>query len=129
LLQFPLVSFILVLQTHLAYFFNPFLLYRTFTVSSFSIFLRIYMQSVGLLGRVIGPSQGLYLNTGKHKHRINARTYQTSMPEVGFELTPTASARAKTVHTLDRSTTMTGSSYGCKTWPLLVDFIGSSDGD
>jgi hypothetical protein len=37
------------------------------------IFLRIYTQSVGLLGRVIGPSQGLYLNTVQHKHRINAR--------------------------------------------------------
>jgi hypothetical protein len=26
-------------------------------------------QEVGLLGRVIGSSQGLYLNTGQHKHR------------------------------------------------------------
>jgi hypothetical protein len=37
-------------------------------------------QMVGLLGRVISPSQGLYLNTGQHKHRINAYTRQTSMP-------------------------------------------------
>jgi hypothetical protein len=44
------------------------------------IFLWIYTQSVGLLGRVIGPSQGLYLNTGQHKHRIDAHTHQTSMP-------------------------------------------------
>jgi hypothetical protein len=29
---------------------------------------------VGLLGRVISPSQGLYLNTGQHKHRINTYT-------------------------------------------------------
>jgi hypothetical protein len=36
------------------------------------IFLWIYTQSVGLLGRVIGLSQVLYPNTGKHKHRINA---------------------------------------------------------
>jgi hypothetical protein len=27
----------------------------------------IYTQSVGLLGRVIGPSQGLYLYTEQHK--------------------------------------------------------------
>jgi hypothetical protein len=32
---------------------------------------------VGLLGRVISPSQGLYLNTGQHKRRINAYTHQT----------------------------------------------------
>jgi hypothetical protein len=33
-------------------------------VSRFYFILWIYTQSVGLLGRVIGPSQGLYLNTG-----------------------------------------------------------------
>jgi hypothetical protein len=55
---------------------------------------------------VIGPSQGLYLNTGQHKHR-KTRTHQTSMPEVGFEPTITASERAKRVHDLDRSTTVT----------------------
>jgi hypothetical protein len=40
------------------------------------------LQTVGLLGRGISPSQGLYPNTGQHKHRINARTHthQTSMP-------------------------------------------------
>jgi hypothetical protein len=27
-----------------------------------------HLQTVGLLGRVISPSQGLYLNTGQHKH-------------------------------------------------------------
>jgi hypothetical protein len=35
-----------------------------------------FSQTVGLLGRVISPSQGLYL----HKQRINAYTNQTSMP-------------------------------------------------
>jgi hypothetical protein len=30
-----------------------------------------FLQTVGLLGRVISLSQGLYLNTGQHKHRIN----------------------------------------------------------
>jgi hypothetical protein len=39
-----------------------------------------FTQTVGLLGRVISPSQGLYLYTGQHKHRINAQT-QTSMPQ------------------------------------------------
>jgi hypothetical protein len=32
----------------------------------------IILQTVGLLGRGISPSQDLYLNTGQHKHRINA---------------------------------------------------------
>jgi hypothetical protein len=32
------------------------------------------LQSVGLLGRVISPSQGRYLHTGLHKSRKNAHT-------------------------------------------------------
>jgi hypothetical protein len=38
------------------------------------ISLLIYSQLVGLLGRVISPSQGRYLNTEQHKHRINTYT-------------------------------------------------------
>jgi hypothetical protein len=57
-----------------------------------------FSQTVGLLGRVISSSQGRYLNTGQHKHRINVYTQQTSMPRVGFEPTIPASVRAKTVH-------------------------------
>jgi hypothetical protein len=34
-----------------------------------SFILLIISQTVGLLGRVTGPSQGRYLNTGQHKHR------------------------------------------------------------
>jgi hypothetical protein len=49
-----------------------------FSVSEF------YTQSVGLLGREISPSQGLYLYTEQHKQ--NKRT-QTSMPRMGFERT------------------------------------------
>jgi hypothetical protein len=36
----------------------------------FSFLIRT--QLVGLLGRGISPSQGCYLHTGQHKHRINA---------------------------------------------------------
>jgi hypothetical protein len=54
-------------------------------------FILIILQTVGLLGRVISPSQGLCLNTGQHKYRINIYTYQTSMPCVGFEPTIPAS--------------------------------------
>jgi hypothetical protein len=33
-----------------------------------------FTQTVGLIGRVISPSQGRYLQTGQQKHRINAHT-------------------------------------------------------
>jgi hypothetical protein len=33
-----------------------------------------FLQTVGLLGRVISPSQGRYLYTGQYKHRINTYT-------------------------------------------------------
>jgi hypothetical protein len=38
-------------------------------------FLDLFTQSVGLLRRGISPSQGRYLHTGQHKHRINAYTH------------------------------------------------------
>jgi hypothetical protein len=71
----------------------------------------IILQTVGLLGRVIISSQGLYLNTGQHKHRINTYTYKISMPCVGFEPTIPVSERAKTVHDLDRSAALTDNLY------------------
>jgi hypothetical protein len=40
-------------------------------VFSFVIF---FTETVGLLGRMISPSQCHYLHTGQHKHRINAHT-------------------------------------------------------
>jgi hypothetical protein len=36
-------------------------------------FLDLFTQSVGLLGRGISPSQGLYLHIGQHKHTINKK--------------------------------------------------------
>jgi hypothetical protein len=40
----------------------------------FFSFVIFFTQTVGILGRVISPSQGHYLNTEQHKHRINAHT-------------------------------------------------------
>jgi hypothetical protein len=34
----------------------------------------IFTHTVGFIGWVISPSQGRYLHTGQHKHRINAHT-------------------------------------------------------
>ena len=51
-------------------------------------------------------SQGLYLNTGQHKHKIT--TYQIFIPYVVFELTIAATERATIVHALDRPASVTG---------------------
>jgi hypothetical protein len=40
----------------------------------FFSFVIFFVQTVRLLGRGISPSQGCYLHTGQHKHRINAYT-------------------------------------------------------
>jgi hypothetical protein len=73
-------------------------------------FCNLFTQSVELLGRMFSPSQGRYLHTRQHKHRINVHTsdihalsgIRTHDPE--FE-------RAKTVHVLDRAATVTGSDF------------------
>jgi hypothetical protein len=64
-----------------------------------------FTHTIGLLERVIRPSQGRYIQTWQHKHRINA---QTSMSWVGFEPMIPAFERAKTVHALDRAATVIG---------------------
>jgi FAD synthase len=58
--------------------------------------------SVGLLGRVISPSQGRYVIQTQNKHQ------QTSIPLVGFEPTIPEFERAKAVHALDRAATVIG---------------------
>jgi hypothetical protein len=68
-----------------------------------------HLQTVGLLGRVTSSSQGLCLNTGQHKHRINAYTHIPNIRAMcGIQPTILASERVKTVHALDRSATVTG---------------------
>jgi hypothetical protein len=37
-------------------------------------FRNLFIQTERLLGRVISPSQGSYLHTEQHKHRIKAHT-------------------------------------------------------
>jgi hypothetical protein len=55
------------------YFYLSVCLQPLWTLAAFFNFL-IYTQSVGLLGRVMNPSQGRYLHTEQHKNRINAQT-------------------------------------------------------
>jgi hypothetical protein len=87
-------------------------------------------QSVEFLGRGISTSQGRYLHTEQHKHRINAhntdthvssgsRTYDPSFRagEDSSCLRPSgycdrlASERAKTVHALECSATVIDSDW------------------
>jgi hypothetical protein len=65
----------------------------------------ILIQSVGLLGRGISPSQGRYL---RRTTQIQNKLTQTSMPWVGFEPSIPAVERAKTVCDLDRAATVDG---------------------
>jgi hypothetical protein len=43
--------------------------------SHFGVSLIIFLHTVGLLGRVISSSQGLYLNTGQHKQNKHTHTH------------------------------------------------------
>jgi hypothetical protein len=78
---------------------------RLLDLGRFFCFVVFFTEMVGLLGQGISPSQGRYLHTGQHKQ--NKRT-ETSIPQVGFEPTIPVFERAKTVHALDRSATVTG---------------------
>jgi hypothetical protein len=63
-------------------------------------------QLVGLLGREIGPTQGLYLHASQHN---TEKRGDTSMLRVGFEPTIPVFERPKTVRASDRSAIGTGS--------------------
>jgi hypothetical protein len=68
-------------------------------------------QSVGLLGRGISPSQGRYLHTEQHKHRINSHRHpwvewDSNSRFPVFEL-------AKTVHDSDLAATVIGIRFLC----------------
>jgi hypothetical protein len=67
-----------------------------------------FLHGRGILGRGISPSQGRYPYTGQHK---NSKRTQTSMPQVGFELTIPVFERAKAVDVLDRAATVIGSKF------------------
>jgi hypothetical protein len=61
----------------------------------------IHRQSSGLCGQGISPSQGRYLHTEQHKHRINTEKHPWA--RLKFEPTIPVFERAKTVHALDRA--------------------------
>jgi hypothetical protein len=72
----------------------------------FCSFVIFFWQTVGILGRVISPSQGHYLHTGQHKHRINAHPDILALS--GIPTHVSSVERAKIVHAVDRAATVTG---------------------
>jgi hypothetical protein len=74
-------------------------------VGHWPLFLFLDLYTVGLLGREISPSQGRYLHTEQHKHRINNTDIHASS---GFEPTIPVFERAKTVYVLDCTVTQIG---------------------
>jgi hypothetical protein len=65
-----------------------------------------FKQSVRFLGQVICASQGRYLHTGHHKHRISAHTGIHALS--GIRSPIPAFKRAKTVHALNRTASVIG---------------------
>jgi hypothetical protein len=63
-----------------------------------------YTKSVGLLGRGISPSQGLYLHAEQHKHRINEDIHASS----GIRTQDPSVRAGETVHALDRAEAVIG---------------------
>jgi hypothetical protein len=61
--------------------------------------MNLFKHLVGLLGRGIGPTQGLYIHTGQHN---TEKRGHTSMPRVGFEPTIPVLERPKIVGVSDR---------------------------
>jgi hypothetical protein len=98
--------FLVALSIYLSIYLSMYLsLYGSTAIVEFGRFFSslISTQSVGLLGRVISPSQGRYLHTAQHKQN---KCIQTSMSRVEFEPMIPGFERAKTVHALDSSATM-----------------------
>jgi hypothetical protein len=85
--------------------FLSFLIILFYLAVSRGFYLWIYRQLVGLLGRVIGPTQGLYLHTGQHN---TEKRRHTSTPRPGFEPVISTFERPKTVPASDRSATEIG---------------------
>jgi hypothetical protein len=78
-----------------------FLLYRSLTVSRFFIFLWIYTQSVGLLGREIGPSH-IYRTRQTQKnahtpHSVRASEDSSCLRPLGYHDRPKNNKRIKII--------------------------------
>jgi hypothetical protein len=100
------ISLIIVIKQRIKHRFHCFSCYSLFLnrpllpygVEGF-LLVNLIRKSVGLLGRVIGPTQGLYLHTGQHN---TEKRRHTSMPRAGFEHAISTFERPKTVLASDR---------------------------
>jgi hypothetical protein len=80
-------------------------------------FLELFRQMVGLLGRVISPSQGLYLHTTTQHRKTRTNTHALS----GIRTYDPSNQPAKT-HASDSTATVTG------IYHLLHSYISTSEG-
>jgi hypothetical protein len=67
-----------------------------------------HSQTVGLVDRVISSSQGLYLNTGQHKHRKTHTHIKHLCPEWDWNPRSRPPSERRQYIALDRSATVTG---------------------
>jgi hypothetical protein len=72
----------------------------------FYIYVIFFTQTVGLLERVISPSQGRYLHTRQRKYRINAHTDIHALSGIQTH-GPSPQAR-EAFYALDRAATVIG---------------------
>jgi hypothetical protein len=70
-----------------------------------NVWIHFWHLVVGLFGRGISPTQGLYLHTGQHN---TEKRGHTSMPRVGLEPTIPVFERSKAVRALDCAAIGTG---------------------
>jgi hypothetical protein len=73
-----------------------------------------YTKSVGVLARGMNPSQGLYLHTGQHKHRINA--HNTDIHVLSGILTHDSSVRESEESSYIRQRGRCDRHYNSKSW-------------
>jgi hypothetical protein len=77
---------------------------------SLTQFRNHFTQTVGLLGRVTSPSQGRYLNTGQHKHRINT-SHTTKHPCLEWDSKPRSQHPSERSQFIQGCSNMTGADF------------------
>jgi hypothetical protein len=77
----------------------------------FFSFVIFFTQTVGLHGWVISPSQGSYLHTGQHKHRLNADTDIHALSAIRTHDPSVRASEDSSVRALDRAATVIGTCY------------------
>jgi hypothetical protein len=92
--------------------------WRTLAASRIGSFLSYFRQTVGLLGRVISPSQGLYLHRTTQHRKTRTNIHALS----GIRTHDPSNQPAKT-HASDRTATVTGNTQVQIEIKLIPQFL------